>query len=169
MTVEAMPHTGEDERPLLVRARRARPEDIGPIVALSADPVAAGTLVSRDQPALETAVDELLVVDLVGVVSAAIGLGRRDDDLLIYNFCVGVALRGRGVGTQLVDQAFARAIADGCRALIAFGSPEDTWFERRGFRQVDDEELAASRARLRSPGRRSVLYERPTCPESVAI
>jgi N-acetylglutamate synthase-like GNAT family acetyltransferase len=151
-----------------IRLRPAEVADVAAIVMLSAPAVAAGTLVARDATVISSAIKDFILVEAEGAVSAAVGLSRRGQDLLIYNFCVIAALRGRGVGAYLVEQAVTRALAEGCGAVIAFAPPRDTWFPRRGFRRLDDCDLAPSRARLRTPGRRSALFERPVGASSAA-
>ena len=151
-----------------IRLRPAEVADAAAIVMLSAPAVAAGALVARDATVISSAIEDFVLVEVGGVVSAAVGFGRHGQDLLIYNLCVAAALRGRGVGTHLVEQAVIRALAKGCGAVIAFASLRDTWFPRRGFRRLDDCDLAPSRAQLRTPGRCSVLFERPVGASSAA-
>jgi N-acetylglutamate synthase-like GNAT family acetyltransferase len=138
------------------------------IAALCSTAVAEGKLVARDLKTIRGQIHEFVLAERNEQVTAVMGLGERGDDLLVYNLCVGPGFQGHGVGTALLDHAVTHAGVARARAVIAFAPADDTWFPKRGFRRVGDAELAPLRARLRAPGRTSVLYERLVADRSRA-
>ena len=69
---------------------------------------------------------------------AGVALGTCDDELWVDRLVVDPAVRGGGVGTQLLTEAELAGAAAGCRRgylLCRAGSPSEAWYLARGWRQ----------------------------------
>lgn len=97
-----------------------------------------GKKVSRDP-------DLFLVAELEGsIVGSVIGGfdGRRG---LIYHLAVDASLRGKGIGSRLMDELEARLRAKGCLKcylLVTRDNPEaEVYYQRRGWQPMDSVHL----------------------------
>jgi GNAT superfamily N-acetyltransferase len=139
-----------------ITLRAARREDVGAIVALLADDrLGAGREVVSDPPArayvaaferVDADPRNLLAVaeDATGAVVGTLqmtfipGLSNQGAELaLVEAVRVASALRGRGVGQQMIEWALAQARSRGCAhiELMSHASRKDAqrFYERHGF------------------------------------
>jgi amino-acid N-acetyltransferase len=85
-----------------------------------------------------------LVAEREGRVVGAIGLELYGDAGLLRSAVVSPALRGTGVGEQLVNALLANARASGARDVVLLTTTAEKWFPRFGFERTTRAEVPAS-------------------------
>lgn len=80
---------------------------------------------------------DFLVAERAHAIVGAIGLERYGTSALLRSAVVSPALRGHGVGEQLVRALMAQAEASGIGELILLTTTAMDWFPRFGFARVD--------------------------------
>lgn len=73
-----------------------------------------------------------------GKMLAAVMLTETSGCLGIYNLCVEMRLRGRGLGGELLKACLAIADKEGAVMVLQSDPDFSGWYEERGFRIVDE-------------------------------
>ena len=116
----------------------------------STTPTAIRAATAKDAPAvramlvdsklpLDGVPDDLahfLVAEREGRVVGAIGMELYGDAGLLRSAVVSPALRGTGVGEQLVHALLQQARANGTRDLVLLTTTAEKWFPRFGFERT---------------------------------
>lgn len=84
---------------------------------------------------------DFLVADTGDAVRGAIGLERYGDSALLRSAVVAPALRGTGLGAQLVHALLEHARATGIRELVLLTTTAEHWFPRFGFARITRAEV----------------------------
>lgn len=116
-----------------MRTRRARPSDVPAIHALIAHYAAQGVLLPRTEENVREQLRRFLVLEEKGRLGGCVSLESYGPDLAeIRSLAVSPEIRGRGLGSRLVEFALAEArhrkIA---RVFAVTHAPE--FFVRQGF------------------------------------
>ena len=119
------------------RVRRATATDAGAVRAL----------LRNAQLPIDGVPDDLahfLVAQLGEMVVGAIGLEPYGDSALLRSAVVAPAVRGTGIGDQLVKALIDNARSAGARHLILLTTTAEGWFPRFGFERIERGEVPAA-------------------------
>jgi len=109
--------------------RRARASDLGAVLRLAAH----GELL---ETGIAASFAGFFVAESEAVIVGSCGLETYSDDGLLRTVVVAPELRGRGVGSRLVDVAIAGAREQGLRAVYLLTTTARGFFAARGFEVV---------------------------------
>jgi amino-acid N-acetyltransferase len=101
---------------------------------------------------------DFLVAEEGGKIVGAVGIEYYADVALLRSAVVAPPLKGRGVGSRLVEALEQRAKAQGVRRLILLTTTAAEYFRAKGYRPID-------RALVQGPITRSVEFT-GACPAS---
>lgn len=121
--------------------------DLSIRLATRADSSAVRALLADAKLPLEGVPDDLahfLVAERAGTVVGAIGLEPYGEAALLRSAVVSPALRGTGVGEQLVRALLDEARAVGARELVLLTTSAEGWFPRFGFTRTTREAVPTS-------------------------
>ncbi len=115
--------------------------------ATATDASAVRALLADSKLPLDGVPDDLahfLVAEREGRVVGAIGMELYGDAGLLRSAVVSPALRGTGVGEQLVHALLDSARAGGARELVLLTTTAERWFPRFGFARTTRAEVPKS-------------------------
>jgi amino-acid N-acetyltransferase len=117
-----------------VQIRRARPGDLGQVLAL---------LEAADLPAggVAESFTRFSVGEAEGRIVAAVGLERHGSSALLRSLVVEPGWRGRGAGNALVEDVLRRAQRDGLGSVYLLTTTAAEYFPRFGFRSLSRDEV----------------------------
>jgi len=110
----------------------------------------------------ESWIDHFVVAERDGEVVGSAGLELYGDDALLRSVATAAAVRGTGVGAQLVEAALARARAMRVQTVYLLTTSAADWFTRFGFERVPRERVSAG-------VRGSVQFGIVTCSSAIAM
>lgn len=116
-------------------------------------------LPTSDLPA--QSISGFLVADASGRVEGVVGLETENDVGLLRSLVTSAAMRGRGLGRQLVAAAEERAKSMGIASLWLLTTTAAEYFERLGYRQVGRGDAPAFI--------RNTRQFRELCPEAATL
>ncbi len=157
-----------------MRARRARPEDVGGIYRLVAHYAAEGLLLPRTEDEIREHIERFLVLAENGQLLGCVALEPYGAELAeIRSLAVDPAIHSRGLGTRLVR--FALAVARRRKIVRVFAvthTPE--FFGRQGFTMSTRWALPEKLARdcctcPKAPTCELVAVIATVCPERVTL
>ncbi|MFE2922400.1 GNAT family N-acetyltransferase [Streptomyces goshikiensis] len=146
------------DRPAPPGVRPARPGDVAALYALSRTFVRSGALRARTARHYLSHVRDFLVVEGARRSRALGCLALADEGpatAVLYNFCVSPCSQGQGVGSLLLDAAFARARRRSVRVIFTATTGSAALFLRHGFVPVPAAEAPARWAAALDPARGS--------------
>lgn len=161
----------ERSAPGTAQLRPACADDAADLYRLSL-PFMPDALVERGPEFYRRHAGEFLVGVCDGTVAGCLGVHqldvRRPGGLAeLYNVCVGVAWRGRGIGRLLTASAVLQLHLDGVLEVVLFSRTTLSWFARLGFQAAEESILPAARRDLIDRSRGSRLLSRPTRPDDL--
>lgn len=124
-----------------MRTRRARPEDAEAIALLIEHYAAEGLLLARSREEIRAGVGRFLVVCEGSKIAGCVALENYGPRLAeIRSIAVDPALRGRGLGAQLLRAAMTEARRRGYARVFAMTRARG-FFLRSGFRPTERETI----------------------------
>ena len=116
----------------VVEIRRAKAEDIDKVAEL----LSAAKL---PLAGVSECIERFFVADASGTIVGSVGIEKHGNYGLLRSAAVSEALRGRGVGRRLVDEAIDDARDEGIRALYLLTTTAQDYFPEFGFERIDRE------------------------------
>ena len=116
----------------VVEIRRAKAEDIDKVAEL----LSAAKL---PLAGVSECIKRFFVADASGTIVGSVGIEKHGNYGLLRSAAVSEALRGRGVGRRLVDEAIDDARDEGIRALYLLTTTAQDYFPEFGFERIDRE------------------------------
>lgn len=92
---------------------------------------------SLPTPGVEEHLRHFLVAEITGSVAGAIGLEVYGDTALLRSAVVSQKEQGKGIGGLLYLRNLEQARRLGVRRLILLTNTAEKYFERKGFRKID--------------------------------
>jgi amino-acid N-acetyltransferase len=120
----------------VVEIRRAKAEDIDKVAEL----LSAAKL---PLAGVSECIERFLVAEASGTIVGSVGIEKHGNYGLLRSAAVSEALRGRGVGRRLVDEAIDDARDEGIRALYLLTTTAQDYFPEFGFERIDRELVPA--------------------------
>lgn len=107
-------------------------------------PAIAGLLESQKLPTAGAQVHlaDFIVAETGGTLAGCIGMERHGRSALLRSAAVASALHGRGIGGALVTRLLDAAQRAGIDDVALLTTTAESYFAKRGFRQVPHKELA---------------------------
>jgi amino-acid N-acetyltransferase len=150
--------------------RSARKRDVGAIMTLIRGGVAAEELISRTRAEVTEQLGNFYVFEIDRNVVACVGLHLYAAEECAELQCLFVAgaHENQGIGRKLVEFAGERALALGCKRLIALSTQAFNYFQQKGhFREGQVNDLpTARRHKYEESGRKSKILVRELTPET---
>ncbi len=116
-----------------MKARRARPEDIGPVYSLISHYAAEGLLLPRAEEEIREHISRFLVLSDHDKLIGCVALEPYGADLAeVRSLAVAPEARGRGLGARLLRFAVVTARRRKIARVFAL-THETQFFERQGF------------------------------------
>jgi len=116
----------------VVEIRRAKAEDIDKVAEL----LSAAKL---PLAGVSECIERFFVAEASGTIVGSVGIEKHGNYGLLRSAAVSEALRGRGVGRRLVDEAIDDARDEGIRALYLLTTTAQDYFPEFGFERIDRE------------------------------
>ena len=120
----------------VVEIRRAKAEDIDKVAEL----LSAAKL---PLAGVSECIERFFVAEASGTIVGSVGIEKHGNYGLLRSAAVSEALRGRGVGRRLVDEAIDDARDEGLRALYLLTTTAQDYFPEFGFERIDRELVPA--------------------------
>ena len=140
--------------------RQANIDDVGGILELIAPLEAEGVLVRRSRELLEMEINQFLVVERDGMITACAGLYAYPEEAVAELACLAVHpdYRGAGRGDSLLTALEHKAHEKGIRHLFVLTTRTAHWFRERGFEPAEVEDLPVKRRSLYNYQRKSKVF-----------
>ena len=110
----------------------------------------------------EAWIDQFVIAERDGEVVGSAGLEMYGDDALLRSVATAAAVRGTGLGAQLVHAALDRARAMRIHTVYLLTTSADSWFARIGFVRLPRGEVPVA---VQS----SVQFGLVTCASAIAM
>lgn len=110
----------------------------------------------------EAWIDQFVIAERDGQLVGSAGLEFYGDDALLRSVATASAVRGAGLGAQLVKAALDRALAMRIHTVYLLTTSAGEWFTRIGFAPVPREEVPTA---VQS----SVQFSLVTCSSAIAL
>lgn len=107
-------------------------------------------------------IDQFVIAERDGEVVGSAGLELYGDDALLRSVATADAVRGTGLGAQLVEAALELARAVRVQTVYLLTTSAGDWFTRFGFERVPRENVSAA-------VRGSVQFGIGTCSSAIAM
>ncbi len=142
--------------------RRATVDDVGGILELIEPLERDGILVRRSREALETGIDEFIVVERDGMViaSAALSVHPKEAMAELACFAIHPDYRSGGRGDRLLRHVEREARRQGAGRLFVLTTQTAHWFQERGFEPASLGDLPLARQALYNLKRNSRVFIR---------
>ncbi len=129
--------------------RQAEIPDIGGIVGLLTPLIDQGALAERTREELEPRIHNFRVIELDGLIAACACLHPLSDTHAeLICLAVHPDYQGQGFGHALLEDAQARASANGFRQLYVLTTRAMHWFREQGFRPSSPRSLPVARRKF---------------------
>ncbi|GAA2472928.1 GNAT family N-acetyltransferase [Streptomyces mauvecolor] len=141
--------------------RRADERDALALAALSRPFVHAGALRERPLSLYAARACDFLVAQAPdGTLEGGLGLSEHAADGVLYNFCVAAHRQGSGMGSRLLQAAFARARSRALTTLFTATTGSGRLFLGHGFVPSHPDLAPAAWARTLDPARNARVLAR---------
>jgi amino-acid N-acetyltransferase len=143
--------------------REATADDVGGILQLIEPFERDGTLVRRERTEIERDIANYTVIEHDGIIFGCAALYPYPEAHTgeMAALTVSPQVQGQGDGERMLKRVEQRARALGLKSIFVLTTRTMHWFLRRGFVQVDPEQLPEARKRKYNWDRRSqVLVKR---------
>ncbi len=143
--------------------REATSDDVGGILQLIEPFEKDGTLVKRDRTEIERDVGNYSIIEHDGVIfgCAALYAYPEAKTAEMAALTVSPQVQGQGDGDKLLKRVEQRAKAQGLESIFVLTTRTMHWFIKRGFVQVEPEQLPEARKRKYNWDRKSqVLFKK---------
>ncbi len=140
--------------------RQARVDDVGGILELIEPLEREGLLVRRSREHLETQIGEFTVIERDGAVIASAALSPHPAAGLgeLACFAIHGDYRSSGRGDQLLRHVEKEARRQGLDAIFVLTTRTAHWFQERGFRPAELDELPVERRKMYNLKRNSKVF-----------
>ncbi|MBS7807355.1 amino-acid N-acetyltransferase [Variovorax sp. PCZ-1] len=143
--------------------REATSDDVGGIIQLIEPFEKDGTLVKRDRTEIERDVGNYSIIEHDGVIFGCAALYPYPEAKTAEMAALTVSpqVQGQGDGDKLLKRIEQRAKAQGLESIFVLTTRTMHWFIKRGFAQVEPEQLPEARKRKYNWDRKSqVLFKK---------
>ncbi len=143
--------------------REATVDDVGGILKLIEPFEKDGTLVKRSRTEIERDVGNYTILEHDGVIFACAALYPYPEERTAEMAALTVSpdSQGQGDGERVLKRVEQRARAMGLASIFVLTTRTMHWFQKRGFVQVDPNQLPEARRRMYNWDRRSqVLFKK---------
>lgn len=110
----------------------------------------------------ESWIDHFVIAERDGEVVGSAGLELYGDEALLRSVATSKAVRGTGLGAQLVEAALERSRAMRVQTVYLLTTSAADWFTRLGFERVPREHVSAE-------VKESVQFGIVTCSSAIAM
>lgn len=140
--------------------RHANIDDIGGILQLIAPLEEAGVLARRSREQLELELEHFSVLERDGLVIGCAALYPYDDEKIAELACVAISedYKGENRGDWLLTRLEQQAIRDGIKRLFVLTTQTGQWFQQRGFKPAEVEELPVEKQQMYNLQRNSKVF-----------
>ncbi len=146
----------------LENLREATADDVGGILQLIEPFEQDGTLVKRGRTEIERDIDHYTILEHDGVIFACAALYPYPEAATAEMAALTVSpqSQGQGDGERMLKRIEQRAKAAGLESIFVLTTRTTHWFLKRGFVQVDPEELPEARKRKYNWDRKSQVLQK---------